>query len=99
WLIMQQQIETQRQIILTINTAFTQTLFSSCQKTTNLLFNVINKMKIQTTTNEYYDILKEISIQAFFINDVEIVYTNHQVSLEKLLNTQSEALGNALNLL
>ncbi|CAF4553232.1 unnamed protein product [Rotaria sp. Silwood2] len=88
-----------RHLPLQYTAVLNQTLFSSCQKTTNLLFNVINKMKIQTTTNEYYDILKEISIQDFFINDVQIVYTNHQVSLEKLLNTQNEALGNALNLL
>jgi hypothetical protein len=99
WLLMQQQIETQSQILSTINTTVNQVLFSTCQKTINIMYNVINKMKSQTNTNDYDDILNEMKIQASFINDNQVAYSNHQVSLEKLLIKQNEALGNAVDLL
>jgi hypothetical protein len=99
WLLMRQQIETQSQILSTINTAVSQTLFSTCQKTINVMYNVINKMKLQTKLNDYDDVLNEMTMQASFINDIQATYSNHQVSLEKLLNRQNEALGNTLNLL
>ena len=99
WLLMQQQIETQSQILSIINTAVSQTLFSICQKTFNVMYNVINKMKLQTNTNDYDDILNEMAVQASFIDDIQTTYSNQQVSLGKLLNKQNEALGNALNLL
>ncbi|CAF1186559.1 unnamed protein product [Rotaria magnacalcarata] len=99
WLLMQQKIETQSQILSTINTAISQTLFSTCQKTINVMYNVINKIKLQTNLNDYDDVLNEMTIQASFINDIQATYSNHQVTLEKLLNRQNEALGNTWNLL
>ncbi|CAF1400133.1 unnamed protein product [Rotaria sordida] len=92
WLLMQQQIETQSQILSTTNTAASQTLFFTCQKTINVLYHVINKMKLQTNTNDYDDILNEMTIQASFINDFQATYSNQQVLLEKFLNKQNEAL-------
>jgi hypothetical protein len=99
WIIMQQQIETQNQILSTINNSINQTLFSTYQKTINIVFNVINKIKTQTKSNEYDEIINEISTCASFINDTQSSYINHQLSMEKLINKQKESLGNALYLL
>lgn len=99
WQLMQQQIETQSQMIATINTTVNQTLFSTCQKTLNVMYNTINRIKIQKNTNDYDDILNELTTHASFINDIQVTYLNQHVSLEKLLNKQNEAIGNVLSLL
>jgi len=98
-MLMQQQMDTQSQILSSMNTAISQTLFTTCQKTLNVIYNVINKMKIQINTNDYDDILNELTTHNSFINDMQVTHSNHQVALEKLLNKQKEALGNAWYLL
>lgn len=99
WQLIQQQSETHSQILSTINITINQTLFSTCQKTLNIMFNMINKMKSGINTNDYDDMLHDITLQVSFINDMQTTYLNHQKSLEKLFNKQNDALGNMMNTL
>ena len=43
------------------------------------MYNVINKMKLQTNTNDYDDILNEMAVQASFIDDIQTTYSNQQI--------------------
>ncbi|CAF0804004.1 unnamed protein product [Didymodactylos carnosus] len=98
WLIMQQQMQTQTQILSTMHDAINQTLFTTCQKTMLIMGTVLNKIKIQMNTNEYDETIQQLAVQITYINENQKSYTNHQTSLEQLLSKQTEALNKAFDI-
>ncbi|CAF1645022.1 unnamed protein product, partial [Didymodactylos carnosus] len=55
WLIIQQQMQTQAQILSTMHNAINQTLFATRQKTMLIMGTVLNKIKIQMNTMKQYN--------------------------------------------
>ncbi|CAF4663302.1 unnamed protein product [Rotaria sp. Silwood2] len=57
------------------------------------------KLKLQTNTNRYSEIIQHLSNQMILLNEAYSTYTNQQSSLEQSSNKQTEALNMALDII
>ncbi|CAF1365526.1 unnamed protein product [Didymodactylos carnosus] len=97
WLIMQQQVQAQTQMVTTMNGVINTTLFSTCSIAMETLRTVLDKIKTETNKNECDAFINQIQLQILLLNEQKSAYFSHQTKLEQLLTKQKEALDVALN--
>ncbi|CAF4225342.1 unnamed protein product [Rotaria magnacalcarata] len=97
WLIMQQQVETQTQMVTTMNNIIGSTLFTTCTIAISTVCLILEKMKTGKNNAELDGIINVTQQQLTLINNEKSVYLTHQSSLQQLLNKQKLALNSALS--
>jgi hypothetical protein len=97
-LLIQQTQQTQQNMIATMNTAMSQTIFSTCMKMTENLYSVVEKLKSHTNNTEFVDILHHIKSQLSYVEEAQKEYCQHHEELKRISNEQNEALNMTLGI-
>ncbi|CAF1629179.1 unnamed protein product [Rotaria magnacalcarata] len=93
---MQQQVETQTQMVTTMNNIIGSTLFTTCTIAISTVCLIL-EMKTGKNNAELDGIINVTQQQLTLINNEKSVYLTHQSSLQQLLNKQKLALNSALS--
>ncbi|CAF5015348.1 unnamed protein product, partial [Rotaria magnacalcarata] len=96
WLIMQQQVDTQTQMVTTMNDIIGSTLFTTCSIVISSVCLTLEKMKNGKNNAELDGIINVTQQQLTLLNNEKSIYLTHQSSLQQLLNKQKLALNSAL---
>ncbi|CAF0986823.1 unnamed protein product [Didymodactylos carnosus] len=97
WMILQQQNKTQSENLMTMNAAISQSVFPMCQNIVTAVFSVANKLKNILKTDEFDDLIVNLSTEISYLKETQQSYSNHQSSLLQLTNKQNEILNLALD--
>ncbi|CAF4753824.1 unnamed protein product, partial [Rotaria magnacalcarata] len=97
WLIMQQQVDTQTQMVTTMNDIIGSTLFTTCSIVISSVCLTLEKMKNGKNNAELDGIINVTQQQLTLLNNEKSIYLTHQSSLQQLLNKQKLALNSALS--
>ncbi|CAF4496543.1 unnamed protein product [Rotaria sp. Silwood2] len=97
WLIMQQQMQTQTEMLNTMDGIINSTLFTSCANVMEVLTQIALKLLNENNHTELNPILALLQQQTLYINDKKSIYTSHQIKLNMLIEKQREALKSSLN--
>ncbi|CAF1292848.1 unnamed protein product [Didymodactylos carnosus] len=98
-LVIQQEIQTQKEMITSLSNAVDQTLFSTCEKTTSIICNVLKKIKKAINANELDGETELVTQHLSLINTFAASYLKNRLSLESLSTKQNESLTQLLNTL
>ncbi|CAF1304189.1 unnamed protein product, partial [Didymodactylos carnosus] len=98
-LVIQQEIQTQKEMITSLSNAVDQTLFSTCEKTTSIICNVLKKIKKAINANELDGEIELVTQHLSLINTSAASYLKNRLSLESLSTKQNESLTQLLNTL
>ncbi|CAF4421766.1 unnamed protein product [Rotaria sp. Silwood2] len=97
WLIMQQQMQTQTEMLNTMDGIINSILFTSCANVMEVLTQTVLKLLNENNHTELNPILALLQQQTLYMNDKKSIYTSHQIKLNMLVEKQREALKSALN--
>jgi hypothetical protein len=97
WLIIQQQQQTQQQMMNILNNNMKEILFTMCVSSSSLIYNVLNKMKAQSSSSEYDNEIRQLENQISFMKTSECSFTLHINSLDQLIIKQNEMLNQVLD--